>query len=228
MNEIYYEAIKPYITGESEHCSYCDRIEPLILYHGKYFYITVAIGSYMPGYIQLCPYMHRTSATGILVNEYEEFQLLSTSIRISFLKVYGNHGICFEHGQAGSCLWTENHINSLCHHMHLHYLPVEINIHDEIVMLYPKYTIVHNITEMVKVRRDILNAKPYLYFSNIPDVGYMYDVSDHEVPRQFLRNCVAEKLGISIKANWQKYPGIEYFEQTIKDLSRIIKDEAAK
>ena len=227
-NNIYYQAIKPYITGESASCSYCDRIEPLIIYHGRHFYITVAIGAYMPGYIQLCSYKHRTSVTGILPVEREEFNFLSVTIRNSFKSVYGNYGIGFEHGQAGTCLWKENHINSLCHHMHVHYLPSTINIHDDIASIFYNYTEVSDIYDMVKFRENVLCGNPYLYFSPTPDKGYMYNVTGLDVPRQYLRSCVANKLGISEKADWQKYPGDEYYEQTIKVLSDSIAKEMNK
>lgn len=225
---IYYQAIKPYITGETKSCSYCDKIDELIIYRGKHFYITLAIGSYMAGYIQLCSYKHRTSVTGLYKDEYGEFEMLSEVIRRSFYRAYGNYGICFEHGQAGTCLWRENHVNSLCHHMHIHFLPVVIDIHDDIKKLYPNFIVVHNLEEMVKFRQDVLCAEPYLFFSIVPENGYMYNIAGCEVPRQFLRRCISEKLGILEKADWQEYPGIEYFNQTIKDLSKIIREEVIK
>lgn len=221
----FYQAISPYILGNSKSCSYCDRIDPLILYYGKSFYVTVAIGAYMAGYIQLCSYRHRTSATGILPEEHDEFRQLSKAIRKSFFSIYGNYGIGFEHGQAGTCLWTENHIHSLCHHMHIHYLPVEIDIHETIANFFPEYKIVTDIDEMVRIRQELLHGAPYLYFSPSPEKGYMYSVSNQSVPRQFLRRCVAERLGIAEKADWLEYPGIEFYEQTIKDLSSSITKE---
>jgi len=224
----YLECIRPYLNGDATTCSYCDKIDPLIIYRGRDFFITVAIGAYMPGYIQLCSNAHRTSATGILDEEYSEFALLSTAIRNSFFNVYGNNGICFEHGQAGMCLWKKNNFSSLCHHMHIHYLPISINIHECIKSIFPNFFVVHNIEEMISVRRNILCSEPYLYYSPTPEMGYMYSVADVDVPRQFLRHCVADKLGISEKADWCEYPGIEFYDQTKIDLSNAINEEVKK
>ncbi|MDR2535774.1 MAG: hypothetical protein LBD29_07055 [Treponema sp.] len=224
----FYEAIKPYIIGDSPSCSYCDRIDPLIIYRGRHFYVTAAIGAYVHGYIQLCSYQHRTSATGILASEREEFQKLFQAIRNTFMNVYGNYGIAFEHGQAGTCLWRENHITSLCHHMHIHFLPVVLDIHGEIVSRFNNFTTVKNIYDMVKIRQKILCGEQYLFFSPTPDKGYMYNVAGLDVPRQFLRRCVAEKLGIQEKADWQEHPGTQFFEQTISDLSKPIVEEMNK
>lgn len=227
-NSLYYNAIKPYITGESTTCSYCDRIDPLILYRGKSFYVTAAIGSFLPGYIQLCSNHHRTSATGILEAEREEFRKLSLAIRKCFFEVYGNYGIGFEHGQAGTCMWKENHINSLCHHMHIHFLPIELDIHDTIRSYFGEFTDVIDIDDMVKIRTNVLCGAPYLFFSPHPNQGYMYDVSNREVPRQFLRRCVAEKMDIPEKADWQMYPGVEYYAKTIEDLAEPLAREMKK
>ncbi len=225
MNEKQYlESIAPYLSGEPESCSYCDKIKHLIIYHGDYFYITVAIGSYMPGYIQLCSYMHRTSVAGILPTEYREYEVLTKAIRISFSKVYGIPGIAFEHGQAGTCLWTSNYVTDLCHHMHVHYLPVEIDIHNEISNRFPDYYEVHCIADMVKIRQDVLCSNQYLFFSPHPNSGYMYNVTGMDVPRQFLRRCVAEKLDMIGKADWQSYPGVEFYEQTINELRDVIRE----
>lgn len=217
--------IEPYVTGQKNSCSYCDRIDPLIIYYGEHFYITSAIGSYMPGYIQLCSYKHRTSATGILSTEYDEFEKLNQGIRICFKKVYGTYGICFEHGQAGSCLWTENNINSLCHHMHIHYLPASIDIHPQISHNYSDFYKVNSVADMIKIRKEMLRGGAYLYFSPTINVGYMYDVSNINVPRQFLRRCVAEKLGCTEKADWCSYTGEEYFQSTIDQLKKLFETE---
>ena len=223
-NEKYYHLIQPYIEREKSTCSYCDRLDPLILYYGDDFYITNVIGAYMPGYVQLCSYEHRTSITGILPTEYEEFEYLLSCIRKAFKQVYGTGGICFEHGQAGSCMYTENHINSLCHHMHVHCLPVEIDIHQDIVSIAKEYTEVKNINDMVHYRNEILRGGAYLYFSPTQDTAFMYNVLNESVPRQFLRKCVARKLNIIEKADWIKYPGVEYYAQTILDLKSILEE----
>ena len=225
MDINYYDCIHPYITYQKNTCSYCDRLDPLIIYYGSSFYITVAIGAYVPGYIQLCSYEHRTSATGILPSECEEFEILLKAIRNSFMKVYGTYGICFEHGQAGSCLWTENHVNSLCHHMHIHCLPVTVNAHQEISSRFPDFNKVENIYEMIEVRKDILKGGSYLYFSPNPEEQYMYNVTNQDVPRQYLRSCIASLIGIPEKADWIKFPGVEYYESTINLLKKAIEEE---
>lgn len=226
MNKKYYDnIILPYINKSAKTCSYCDKLTPLIICESTYFYVTVAIGSYVEGYVQLCAKSHRTAATGVLSYEREELELMKSVINETYKKVYQTEGIAFEHGQAGSCLWGENrkkNMMSLCHHMHVHYLPIEIDISNEIKRLFDEVYRVKDIYEMMKVRTDILQAEQYLYFQTKYKTGFMYNVNGKNVPRQFLRRCVANKLKIPEKANWTKYPGTEFFEGTISKLKPVI------
>lgn len=226
MDKSYYdEIISPYINKSATTCSYCDKLTPLIICESTYFYVTAVIGSYMEGYIQLCAKAHRTAATGVYSYEREELELMKSVINDTYKEVYQTEGIAFEHGQAGSCLWGDNrekNMLSLCHHMHIHYLPVEIDINNEIKELFDEVYEVKNIYDMTKVRTEILEAEQYLYFQKKYQTGFMYNVNGKDVPRQFLRICVANKLGIPEKANWIEYPGTEFFENTISKLKPVM------
>ena len=216
-NDEVYRAIEPYLTGRATTCSYCDKLDELIIYEGDYFYITNAIGAFVPGCIQLCAKSHRTAATGVESYEIQELVLLKAAIREAFEETYGNSGIAFEHGQAGSCLWgrdAEKNEASLCHHMHIHYIPRRIDIHAEIAELCPQYYEVQSHLDMLEVRNEKLEAEQYLYFEPESNKGYMYSVSGCNIPRQFLRSCVAKALGIPERADWQAYPGVEFYDTT--------------
>ena len=68
----YNNAIRPYISGTSQECSYCKKINELILFEGKHTYITLVIGSFVEGYLQVCSRHHRTAATGLSTLETQE------------------------------------------------------------------------------------------------------------------------------------------------------------
>lgn len=225
MDNYYFSIVKPYITGKAKSCSYCNKLTPLIILETRFFYITAAIGSYIEGYIQLCAKAHRTAATGVASYERNELEIMKALINDSYKEAYGTDGIAFEHGQAGSCLWGEDYLknmSSLCHHMHIHYLPIKIDINNEIMALFPERYEVKDIYDMLKVRSEILSAEQYLYFQKGYKNGFMYNVNNKQVPRQFLRRCIAEKLKIPEKANWSVYPGVEFFDKTINKLKPIM------
>lgn len=227
MTEIEYKRIiNPYIKREIKTCSYCDRLDPLILLDGKYLYVTIAIGSMVEGYLQICAKKHRTAITGLIEEEREEFEKLKEIVFLSYQEVYQTHGIAFEHGQAGSCLWDEDeylcNMASWCHHMHTHCVPVSVNIHNRVKELFPHFYMVKDAEEMLKIRKNILKAEQYLYFQPEAGNGYMYNVEGKTVPRQFLRTCVAEELKMLDRADWAVYPGIHYFELTRQKLQPVL------
>lgn len=210
-----YSCIDPYIRGDAETCSYCDHLDPLILLEGKHMYITLAIGQIREGYLMVSSQKHRISATGLLSYETNELIKMKQVIRCAYKEVYGIPGIAFEHGRAGSCLWgKDRHKNasSLCYHCHIHFVPIAIDIRPRIKEFLSQEIIVKNIYELKKVRKDILQAEPYLYFEDNNEIGYVYPVADEEIPRQFLRSCVASELGEPLKADWMSYPGTELFD----------------
>lgn len=217
MNDEILRVIEPYLTGRATTCSYCDKLDELILYEGDHFYITNAIGAFVPGYIQLCAKNHRTAATGVESYEIRELVFLKTAIRTAYKEVYGNSGIAFEHGQAGSCLWgpeAAKNETSLCHHMHIHFIPQKIDLHAAIAELCPQFFEVKSHFDMLDVRNQELDADQYLYFEPEDNRGYMYSVAGCDIPRQFLRRCAAEALGFPERADWQTYPGVEFYAST--------------
>lgn len=210
-----YSCIEPYINDESDTCSYCDHLTPLILLEGKHTYVTLAIGQIVEGYLQICSQKHRTAATGLFAYETEELIKMKQVVRKAFKEVYGTPGIAFEHGKAGSCLWgekREKNASDLCHHFHIHFVPANVDIRPLIKEYLSEEIIVRNMLELKRVRKEILEAEPYLYFEDSDEVGYVYPVEDIEIPRQFLRSCVAKGLGKPERADWMSYPGTELFE----------------
>ncbi|MCK5217757.1 MAG: hypothetical protein KAJ93_08210 [Methanosarcinales archaeon] len=217
--------IDPYLKGEASTCSYCDHLDDLILQEGQHTYITIAIGQIVEGYLQVCSKEHRTAATGLNDNEANEMHQMKKIVRDAYKKVYGNNGIAFEHGKAGSCHWDENQEGNkydLCYHAHIHFVPVEIDIRYRIKEYIPAEIIINSMEELKDFRTYELGNDSYLYYEDSNEVGYVYPVNDENIPRQFLRSCVAKELNIPDRANWIKYPGSEYFEKTKTKLGPVI------
>lgn len=228
----YASVIEPYISGRADSCSYCDLLDPLILQHGTYAYITLAIGQIVEGYLQVCSRWHRTAATGLYQHETSELVALKDLVRDAFQIVYGTPGIAFEHGKAGSCLWVGDervhNTTELCYHAHIHMVPVDIDIRPRIERVLSKPTIVQDIGELKRVRQVELEARPYLYFEDANRTGFVYPVDDETIPRQFLRTCVAEELGVPERADWISTPGIELFEAGRAKLQPVLASLAAE
>lgn len=222
----YLELIKPYIEKKAVTCSYCDYLEDLVLLKGKYTYVTIAIWQFVEWYVQLCPIKHRTTAWCLKWEELKEFIMMQKIIKEAYEKCYGTPGIAFEHGKAWSCMRDESEIvknsNSLCHHAHRHFLPVDINIRDDIKEYVPREVIVTSLDELNRYRDVVLEWAPYLYFEDSKKIWYIYPVNDDIIPRQFLRTCVAKALWMSERADWIKYPWVEFYESTKEKLKPVL------
>jgi hypothetical protein len=222
-------AIAPYILGRATTCSYCDHLDPLILFEGRYTYITIAIGQIVEGYVQICSQRHRTAATGLLPRETRELVEMKRLLRAAYRIVYGTPGIAFEHGKAGSCLWgaeSDKNMKALCYHMHIHFVPVEVDIRPLIETVLTEVIQVSSVEELKRVRTRVLEADPYLYLEDSREIGYVYPVDDDVIPRQFLRSCVAQALGVCERADWTVFPGTELFATVRSKLVPVLNDLA--
>lgn len=223
--------IAPYLSGEAETCSYCDFLAPLVLLQGKHTYVTIAIGQFVEGYVQVCTRHHRTAMTGLFEYEARELDLMRSVVRESYRRVYGTPGVAFEHGKAGSCMWTgerAKNMASLCHHCHVHYIPREIDIRREIGEYCREEIPITALSDLREYRAEVLEGAPYLYFEDKAGTGYVYPVDDKEIPRQFLRRCVARQLGREERADWSTYPGTEFFAATRERLGPVLRQVYAE
>ena len=217
--------IAPYLDGTANTCSYCDHLDTLILQEGLSTYITIAIGQIIEGYLQVCSQKHRTAATGLHAHEAVEMVKMKKIVRDAYETIYGNRGIAFEHGKAGSCLWEEENLGNkydLCFHAHIHFVPAPVDIRHLIKEVIPTEIRICNHEELREFRTLELGNDSYLYFEDVNEVGYVYPVCEEDVPRQFLRKCVALALNVPDRADWIKHPGARYFEITRNKLKPVI------
>lgn len=222
------KAVDPYVRGSAASCSFCDHLDPLILFDGRHTYVTIAIGQMMEGYVQICTHKHRTSFTGMMPREYSEFCEVRSAVRNAFLRAYGTHGIAFEHGQAGSCMWradASKNLQSLCHHAHVHLVPRDINIRGRVSEYIQEEIAVGSIGDLFEVRQKRLKGGGYLYFEDSTGRGYVYPAEGIRIPRQFLRTCVAKELGMASSADWSRHPGFEFFSKTRDTLMPLLQRE---
>lgn len=221
-------AIQPYLDEAATGCSYCNHLDPLILAEGTHSYITLAIGSMMEGYVQVSTQRHRTAATGLEDREIPEFEEMKMRVRKAHESAYNSPTVAFEHGKAGDCMFREPEKHSaqkqsLCHHVHIHMLPADIDIKTDIAKLLGEPVEVSGIAEMKHLKQTAFQGEPYLYFEDINEKGWMFPVDDGiVVPRQFLRQCVANALGSPHKADWFDYPGIEHFPEGRRKLKPLL------
>lgn len=222
-------AITPYVSGSAKTCSYCDLIEELVLLMGPRTYVTIAIGQFMEGYLQICTRKHRISLSGLRPDEIQEFWFIKGIVRDTLESAYATGVVGFEHGRAGSCmspLERASVVTDLCHHTHFHLVPQVIDIRSEIRAMAEREYVVSNEREFQQLKDRELGAKPYLYYEDTDARGYVFVVEESRVPRQFLRSTVARRIGLAGKGDWMSYPGVEFFGPTRRRLMPLLIEKA--
>jgi hypothetical protein len=222
----YNKIIKPYVEKIANTCSYCDKLDDLVLLEWKYSYITIAIWQYMEGYVQICSKKHRPSVAWLEKYEAKEFYQMKNVLKKAFKECYNKNMICFEHWQAWSCHWWKDYDKNektLCYHAHLHCLPCDVDIRSDIKEILSEEIIVNSFEDLKYIRDMVIVRDAYLFFEDKMWIWYLYPVEDESViPRQFLRKCVAKQLWMLEKADWVKYPWIDFFDKTKSELKPIL------
>lgn len=189
-------------------CGFCIPLEPLILFTGQNFYIVLSLGQIVEGYLLICTKLHRSCCGDIPIGHIPELAKLKNIVKEIFKKVYNKKPIFYEHGQTGVCMrHLIDNMQNHCYHAHLHALPCEINIFDLIKDKIPNYIRVSNFQKLIKIRNKKLKGGAYLFYENNKAERFIFPAENTKLPRQFLRRCVAIRIGRPDLFDWERRPG---------------------
>ncbi len=109
--------------------------------------------------------------------------------------------VCYEHGRAGSC--TNLSGTSECHHMHLHFLPILVDLHRLIDEKITRYRI-----EFPDLSNLYNTYGNYLLTGNATAGYHFYNLSSiaTELPPHYIRSKIASTIGCPQRANWETMP----------------------
>lgn len=183
-------------------CVFCTPNPSLTILSSEHFSVIHDISPLIEGHLIIHSKEHFGCA-GEVPEEYVA-ELLAVKEKISTLlsNVYGTVSF-YEHGRAGHCL-TDGPENRLCHHFHLHALPLDIDISSTIDKSYT-HIILKNFTD-ITLAFDTYGQ--YLYFENTEGDKYFYSINE-EIQTHYLRTVIAESIGFPERANWKQYS--DYF-----------------
>ncbi len=183
-----------------------------IIYESPNFFVTSEFGALLPGFLMIVPKKHDYFSVAQFPDElFPEYQEVCDDVEELLLGAFKTSPILFfEHG-SGPSGWT-SHKKSIVH-AHTHVVPGFIKIEDKYI-------------EMVQAREcnNITEAKDVHYFAYQEGSHgqlYLADNPDVYVQRQYPRQIIAEKLGLTPgQYNWRRY---EFRENTHMTLYRIFR-----
>jgi ATP adenylyltransferase len=187
-------------------CPFLSPPRNRFLYESNDFLIFPALGSFVEGYLLICPRIHMPSLAGLERALIPKFHLVLEETKRIVQATFGSV-ILFEHGMA-TC---ERRAGGCIDHAHMHILPADVDLNRFLSPQFPS----HPLTEFSDLGR--WRQRPYL-FARSQDLAVVYDVPDN-LPSQFLRRHIASELNLEDRWDWGAYLGIAEMENTLKKLS---------
>lgn len=198
----------PYLRKIQGKCGFCTPLKPLVLYTSKNFYIVLSLGQIVEGYSLICTKTHRSCCGDIPLANIHEFIKIKELLKKAFKEIYHAPSLFYEHGQTGVCMkHLIDNMQNHCYHAHLHTLPLKADILGLIKLKIPQYIKIQEIKELIEIRNKKLRGGAYLFYENNKGEKFVFPAEGIILPRQFLRKCVATKIGKPHLFDWERHVG---------------------
>jgi ATP adenylyltransferase len=195
-------------------CPFLSPPRNRFLFESDDFLVFPSLGSFVEGYLLVCPRSHKPSLAGLDGPSILRLgELLDHTKRI-VEAAYGSV-IMFEHGMA-SC---ERRAGGCIDHAHLHIVPADIDLTTILSQRFPS----RQLSDLSDLLR--WEERPYLLFQK-DDRRLVCDVPDN-LPSQFIRRHIASALDLEDRWDWGAYLGIAEMENTMQKLSKPFKQIGA-
>jgi diadenosine tetraphosphate (Ap4A) HIT family hydrolase len=187
-------------------CAFLPPPRERFLFENDDFVIFPALGSFVEGYLLICPKTHVPSCAALDLEFLVKLEDLLAVTR-SILRAHYGPSIAFEHGlaslsrRAGGCI----------DHAHLHIVPAALDVRSILTQEFGTHELVR-LSDLVLWR-----GHAYLLAQNNDGSGAVCDVPDH-LPSQFLRRRIATALNLEERWDWGAYLGLTEIRRTLDRL----------
>lgn len=201
--------------SDCEYCKYFDHGETPFprktLYESKHFNVLVTIGQFITGYLLIIPKKHVMSMAELSEEERKEFLDVLDDMKYMLNLMYGsNNFLVWENGTGNSGKGKAK--NSIVH-SHVHIAPSKLTCE--------KITNISGISldKICYIDLPKYNLNSYLLIAGKNyDEWFINNNPDVYIPRQFIRQIVAEEYGITGDSwNWRIYPFFDLMYKTETD-----------
>lgn len=199
----------------SRTCPFLSPPKCRLLYDGADFAVFPSLGSFVEGYLLVCPKDHIPSSAWLDQEGLSNLERLLTTVK-HIVRNHYTDPVVFEHGMtkcgenAGGCI----------DHAHLHVVPGTVDL---VGILAEQFVpeVLSNWLELSTWR-----TRPYLLAQPNRGPTIICEVRG-SLPGQFLRRRVAAALGVPDIWDWGAYLGIREIHQTIERLAPAFACETA-
>lgn len=192
INEKEFQAIK-----EFKECIFCEPPLKKVLVETANFYVTYDACALLDGHVEIHAKEHIGCSAEINPEHQQEFIRLKKWVGDLIQDIYGCVSF-YEHGRAGHCSMTVDGV--ICHHFHMHALPLQDDISAEVTILVKPIVIASE--EEIPALYERYDQ--YLYFENTSGKKFFFPVRK-PIPSHYLRTVIAESIGHPERADWENY-----------------------
>lgn len=189
-----------------------------IIYSNNSFIVMPTIGEICKGYLLIIPRRHCMSCAEFNQEEVLDFLQVLEDIRYILAETYGNESklLIWENGTSSSSKGKA--IDSIVH-THVHISPSNLTADDISKRLKLYFKNIKFSTEIQNYGHD----NSYLLIHRKNDRWNILNNSGIYIPRQFVRQMLAEEYGVPEEWNWRTHPNYEKLQQTVSDIQMMLK-----
>ncbi|MGN6350541.1 MAG: HIT family protein [Candidatus Nitrosocosmicus sp.] len=161
------------------------------------FVVIPSVGALVEGWLLIIPKRHYLSLG--LINDqdiYFELEQLINTIGVTIKEEFGDY-ILFEHG----AVLENSKVGCGVDYAHMHIVPCNFDLIKEASILNVGFE-----WERISNIKDCCNyankSMPYLYYKD--SAGISYATTNNNIPSQFFRKIIANKLGIGDMWDWKQ------------------------
>lgn len=193
-------------------CMFCNVSPRIIVKSTPYFNVIADPYPLVRGHIMIISKQHYGCCGELDTQTFVALNHMREYIEKIYKARYGRF-VCYEHGRAGSCMNIGG--TDACHHMHLHFLPILVDLHRLIDDKITRYCIAFMDLS------NLYNTHGHYLLTGNSTAGYhFYNLSstDKELPPHYIRNKIANAVGYAQRANWEVMPIAESTDLDIKSI----------
>ena len=205
-------------TGDCAYCRYLNGKNlhsDRTIYSSEHFFVIPTLGQFIPGYWLIIPYEHVMSNAELDFSTQKELLDVIEDMKYLLNLTYGcSDFLVWENGTGNS---GRGKAKDSVVHAHTHIAPSCLTPQKikELSGLYFQKIPTQELSSF--------NLHSYLLLKDIGDEWLISSNPNVYIPRQYIRQLLAEEYGISGEQwNWRKYPFEEQMYQSVRDMEQII------
>jgi len=183
-------------------CLLCQIDAELILFESENFFIACDPYPLAVGHIMIISKEHYSCSGELPEQLIKQCSQLANFVSNEIKHLFPSFRlICYEHGRAGACLSVPDTLG-LCHHMHLHLLPISVNLEESLSKIFSRKHLIN----FLEIGKFFHGYGEYLYYKNSDDIPVFYPAEGVNVVPHLIRTLISIELGKPEYADWETYP----------------------